>query len=88
MKKDKYSFQKLDEETMKDWMSVSLNCSYAWLDVVNKDQVQQKTQNLTSVNLVLYNNNKDPVAIYSSRQMTNRKFLFLGGYLVLYFCQR
>jgi hypothetical protein len=78
MKKDKYSFKKLDQETIKDWLSVSLNCSYAWLDVVNTDQVQQKIQNLTSVNLVLYNVNKDPVAIYSSRQITDRKFIFLN----------
>ncbi len=78
MKKDKYSFQKLDEETKKDWMTVSLNCSYAWLDVVNKEQVKQKIENHTSVNLVLFNKNKDPVAIYSSRQMANRKFMFLN----------
>ena len=78
MKKDKYSFQKLYEETEKDWMTVSLNCSYAWLDVVNKEQVKQKIENHTSVNLVLFNKNKDPVAIYSSRQMANRKFMFLN----------
>ena len=78
MKIDNYSFQKLDEETKKDWMTVSLNCSYAWLDVVNKEQVKQKIENPTSVNLVLYNKNKDPVAIYSSRQIANRKYMFLN----------
>ena len=77
MKKNKYNFHKLDQETKKDWFTVSSNCSYAWLDVKNEKIISNKILDSTFTNLVIYNNNKTPVAIYSSRRIVKRKILFL-----------
>jgi hypothetical protein len=61
---------------MEDWITVVRNCSYSWQNVCDPNLIKRKITDRKSPNIIIYNKNKSPAAIFSG-SLESRKLLFL-----------